>query len=87
MEAGSSSSPSSLGEKESIIVTIFIDDLFEGMVKMLSRSLVVTRALGDEMKRNSAAMVAKLKAELDKFYSSLKNQPWKPWAHWTRSFS
>jgi len=75
-EAGSSYAPSILGgrlqlaqciqvgmtpKEESIIFTILTDDLVDGIAEMLSRSLVVTRTLGGELKRNSTIVVAKLK--------------------------
>jgi len=87
-ETGSSLSPSILGkhlqlaqgiqvgmtlEEESIISAISTNDLVEGMAKMLSWSLMVTRTLGDELKRNSAFVMAKLKAKLDESSNSLKS--------------
>jgi len=42
------------------------------LTEMLSRSLVVSRTLGDELERNFSTIVAKLKAELNESSSSLK---------------
>jgi len=88
MDTESSSTPSILGgclelaqgvqirmtpEEEIILAGIPTENLVEGLTEMLSRSLVVTHTLGDELNRNSIIMVAKLKIELAKASSSLKS--------------
>jgi len=60
-------------EEESIPITISTSDLVAELTKMLSRSLVVSRTLGNELEMHSSTLVAKLKVELDESSSSLKS--------------
>lgn len=48
------------------------NDLVLGLVKMLSRLLMVSRTLGSDLERNSTMVMAKLKVELNESSNSLK---------------
>jgi len=59
-------------EEEIIYAAALVDDLVSTMVEMMSITLVVGRTLGNELERNSAVVLAKLKAELNESSNSLK---------------
>jgi len=59
-------------EEESILVVVPTNDLVAELAELHSRALVGGRTLGEELERNLAIMVAKLKAELNESSSSLK---------------
>ena len=60
-------------EDEGILAVVPTLDLIEEMVELQCRATVVSRAIGDELKRAESVMIPKLKTKLKDSVVSLKN--------------